>query len=99
MVVTGSLDTVPVTYADSTLTFSLTLSTDPCVLTRILDQDFADIHYMIDSKSSPSELTWTDFQFVEGDSDTLSSQACGDTLYDWPDQYEASPPISDYFTF
>ena len=54
---------------------------------------------MIDSKSSPSELTWTDFQFVEGDSDTLSSQACGDTLYDWPDQYEASPPISDYFTF
>ena len=40
-----------------------------------------------------------DRQFVEGDSDTLSSQACGDTLYDWPDQYEASPPISDYFTF
>ena len=96
---TGSVNTSPVTYADSTLTFSVTISDNRCVLTRLLDPGIADIQYTVDSHSADSVRLWNEFIDVEGNSDTTSGQSCGARVYDWPDRWVATPPISDYFTF
>lgn len=98
-VITGSVSTLPVTYAGNTLTISVSLSSDPCVLTRLLDPGIADITYMIDSHSPPSIRDWAEFIDVQGDTDTPSGLNCGPRKYDWPEQYDAFPPISDYFIF
>ena len=90
VVVTGSVNTSPVTYADSTLTFSMTMSDDACVLTRLLDPGIADISYTIDSHEAPFIRSWDEFTDVEGDYDAPSGSSCGSRLYDYPDRYTAA---------
>lgn len=87
VVITGSVNTNPVTYSDEPLTFTVTISNEECVLYR-LDSAVVvpDITFEIDSHSAASEITWDDFCDTR-DSGAADCKHCGKRFYDLPEQH------------
>ena len=83
VVITGSVNSSPVVYGATPLTFTVTLGDNMCVRTRIVDSGITDIAFEISSHNTATRMSWSAFTFNP-------ALSCGGITYDLPVRYEAA---------